>query len=65
MEIYCGFGTLVAAEQHVLALADLSRRTSTDEQREVHSMGSDSAGPRALDGPVIQGVAATHRSKSN
>jgi len=29
MEIYCGFGTLVAAEQHMMALADLSRRSGT------------------------------------
>ena len=68
MEIYCGFGTLVAAEQHMMALADLSRRNSADQLGNDHStssIGSDPAGPRDLDAPVVQGVDAIHRSKSN
>ncbi len=65
MEIYCGFGTLVAAEQHMMALADLSRRTGPDHDHSTSSMGSDSAGPSDLNAAGVQRTDANHPFESN
>lgn len=68
METYCGFETLVAAEQHMMALADLSRRKSPDQLRNDHSTSSmerDSTGPHDRDAADIRSVTAIEPLESD